>query len=119
MQCYTELAPPTAVSHAVTLPFVSSRATNLVVAKNSLLQVFELRSTVTEVAPGEDGAGNAAANFDTEAADVQVQRTENTAKLVLLREFPSPAPSSRSRASRRSTQSQRRRRCWSPLGTQS
>lgn len=88
MQCYTELAPPTAVSHAVTLPFVSSRATNLVVAKNSLLQVFELRSTVTEVAPGEDGAGNAAANFDTEAADVQVQRTENTAKLVLLREFP-------------------------------
>jgi cleavage and polyadenylation specificity factor subunit 1 len=88
MQCYTELAPPTAVSHAVTLPFVSSRATNLVVAKNSLLQVFELRATVTEVQPGEDGAENAAANVDTEAADVQVQRTENTSKLVLLREFP-------------------------------
>ncbi|KAF3001310.1 mRNA cleavage and polyadenylation factor subunit [Curvularia kusanoi] len=88
MQCYTELAPPTAVSHAVTLPFVSARATNLVVAKNSLLQVFELRSTVTEVKPGEDGAENAAANLDTEAADVQVQRTENTSKLVLLGEFP-------------------------------
>ena len=88
MQCYTELAPPTAVSHAVTLPFVSSRATNLVVAKNSLLQIFELRSTVTEVKPGEDGAENAAANLDTEAADVQVQRTENTSKLVLLGEFP-------------------------------
>lgn len=88
MQCYTELAPPTAVSHAVALPFVSSRAANLVVAKNSLLQVFELRATVTQVQPGEDGAENAAANLDTEAADVQVQRTENTSRLVLLGEFP-------------------------------
>jgi cleavage and polyadenylation specificity factor subunit 1 len=88
MQCYTELAPPTAVSHAITLPFVSARATNLVVAKNSLLQIFELRSTVTEVKPGEDGGENAAANYDTEAADVQVQRTEQTSKLVLLGEFP-------------------------------
>ena len=88
MQCYTELAPPTAVSHAITLPFVSARATNLVVAKNSLLQIFELRSTITEVKPGEDGGENAAANYDTEAADVQVQRTEQTSKLVLLGEFP-------------------------------
>jgi cleavage and polyadenylation specificity factor subunit 1 len=90
MQCYTELAPPTAVSHAVTLPFVSSRATNLVVAKNSLLQIFELRATVTEASHNhsDDAAGNAAANLDTEAADVQVQRTENTSRLVLLAEFP-------------------------------
>ena len=88
MQCYTELAPPTAVSHAITLPFVSARATNLVVAKNSLLQIFELRSTITEVKPGEDGGENAAANYDTEAADVQVQRTEQTSRLVLLGEFP-------------------------------
>ncbi|KAF3031808.1 mRNA cleavage and polyadenylation factor subunit [Didymella keratinophila] len=90
MQCYTELAPPTAVSHAVTLPFVSSRATNLVVAKNSLLQIFELRATVTEVSHNnsDDAAENAAANLDTEAADVQVQRTENTSRLVLLAEFP-------------------------------
>jgi cleavage and polyadenylation specificity factor subunit 1 len=88
MQCYTELAPPTAVSHAVSLPFVAPRAHNLVVAKNSLLQLFELRATVTEVGAGEDVAENAAANLDTEAADVQVQRTENTSKLVLLGEFP-------------------------------
>ena len=88
MQCYTELAPPTAVSHAVSLPFVAPRAHNLVVAKNSLLQLFELRATVTEVRAGEDVAENAAANADTEAADVQVQRTENTSKLVLLGEFP-------------------------------
>tara|TARA_R110002003_G_scaffold126_35_gene11758 strand:+ start:12603 stop:14654 length:2052 start_codon:yes stop_codon:yes gene_type:complete len=89
MQVYTEIAPPTAVSHAINLPFLSSRANNLIVAKNSLLQVFELRSTVTEVAPGAgDDADNATANFDTEAADVPLQRTENTAKLVLVGEFP-------------------------------
>ncbi|KAH7076539.1 protein CFT1 [Paraphoma chrysanthemicola] len=89
MQVYTEIAPPTAVSHAINLPFLSSRANNLVVAKNSLLQIFELKATVTEVAPGAgDDADNATANFDTEAADVPLQRTENTAKLVLVGEFP-------------------------------
>ncbi|KAF2118574.1 CPSF A subunit region-domain-containing protein [Lophiotrema nucula] len=89
MQCYTELAPPTAVSHALNLPFLTSKAHNLVVAKNSLLQVFETKSTTTEVASdGVDAAGNAAPNFDTEAADVPLQRTENTGKLVLVGEFP-------------------------------
>ncbi|MBK5651723.1 MAG: hypothetical protein I4N50_08775 [Rhizobium sp.] len=89
MQVYTEIAPPTAVSHAINLPFLSSRANNLVVAKNSLLQIFELRSTVTDVAAGAGiEADNATANFDTEAADVPLQRTENTAKLVLVGEFP-------------------------------
>jgi cleavage and polyadenylation specificity factor subunit 1 len=90
MPVYTEIAPPTAVSHAINLPFLSSRANNLVVAKNSLLQIFELKSTVTEVVAGA-GAGNeadnAAANADTEAADVPLQRTENTAKLVLVGEY--------------------------------
>jgi len=89
MQVYTEIAPPTAVSHAINLPFLSSRANNLVVAKNSLLQIFELKTTITEVAPGTgNDADNATANFDTEAADVPLQRTENTAKLVLVGEFP-------------------------------
>jgi cleavage and polyadenylation specificity factor subunit 1 len=89
MQVYTELAPPTAVSHALSLPFTSARANNLVVAKNSLLQVFELKSTVTDISLGAGAdADNAAANFDTEAADVPLQRTENTAKLVLVGEFP-------------------------------
>ncbi|KAJ5026847.1 CPSF A subunit region-domain-containing protein [Bipolaris maydis] len=89
MQCYTEIAPPTAVSHALHLPLLHARANNLVVAKNSLLQVFELKSTTTEVTPGGgDEAENAAANLDTEAADVPLQRTESTAKLVLVGEFP-------------------------------
>ncbi|USP76958.1 uncharacterized protein yc1106_04232 [Curvularia clavata] len=89
MQCYTEIAPPTAVSHAIHLPLLHARSNNLVVAKNTLLQVFELKSTTTEVTPGGgDEAENAAANLDTEAADVPLQRTESTAKLVLVGEFP-------------------------------
>jgi cleavage and polyadenylation specificity factor subunit 1 len=89
MQCYTEIAPPTAVSHAITLPFINSRANNLVVAKNSLLQIFEVKSTTTEVTPGGGNESqNAAANLDTEAADVPLQRTESTARLVLVGEFP-------------------------------
>ncbi|KAF1946356.1 hypothetical protein EJ02DRAFT_430950 [Clathrospora elynae] len=89
MQCYTEIAPPTAVSHAINLPFLSSRANNLVVAKNSLLHIFEVKSTTTEVTPGGGNeTDNAAANLDTEAADVPFQRTESTAKLVLVGEFP-------------------------------
>ena len=88
MQCYTEIAPPTAVSHAVHLPFLAHKANNLVVAKNALLQVFEIKSTVTEVAPRDGASENATANLDTEAADVPLQRTEHTAKLVLVAEFP-------------------------------
>lgn len=45
MQCYTQIVPPTAVSHAVSLPFLGPDADNLVVAKTSLLQIFELRQS--------------------------------------------------------------------------
>lgn len=47
MQCYTELTPPTAVTHSLALPFLSASANNLIVAKTSLLQVFSLKSVVT------------------------------------------------------------------------
>ncbi|KAF9736001.1 mRNA cleavage and polyadenylation factor subunit [Paraphaeosphaeria minitans] len=88
MQCYTEIAPPTAVSHAVHLPFIAPRAHNLVVARNSLLHIFELRSTVTDAATSDDAAENAGPLLDTEAVDLPLQRTENTAKLVLVGEYP-------------------------------
>lgn len=54
MQCYTELIPPTAVSHAVSLPFLGPRANNLVVAKTSLLQVFRLNHV--RAPPGRNGS---------------------------------------------------------------
>ncbi|ORY68642.1 CPSF A subunit region-domain-containing protein [Pseudomassariella vexata] len=40
MQCYTELTPPTAVTHSLALPFTSAQSNNLVVARASLLQIF-------------------------------------------------------------------------------
>ncbi|EMC95320.1 hypothetical protein BAUCODRAFT_25380 [Baudoinia panamericana UAMH 10762] len=43
MQCYTEVIAPTAVTHAVALSFIGPQADNLVVAKTSLLQVFEVK----------------------------------------------------------------------------
>ncbi|EME43798.1 hypothetical protein DOTSEDRAFT_79774 [Dothistroma septosporum NZE10] len=42
MQCYTELLPPTAVTHALSLPFLSPNANNLIIAKTSSLQVFNV-----------------------------------------------------------------------------
>ncbi|KAG4440969.1 hypothetical protein IFR05_003533 [Cadophora sp. M221] len=49
MQCYTELTPPTAVTHSLTLPFISASANNLVVAKTSLLQIFTTKITSIEI----------------------------------------------------------------------
>ncbi|EPE24656.1 hypothetical protein GLAREA_08509 [Glarea lozoyensis ATCC 20868] len=56
MQCYTELTPPTAVSHSLSLPFVSAQSNNLVVAKTSLLQIF---STTTVSIQIEDASEEA------------------------------------------------------------
>ncbi|KAL5365766.1 CPSF A subunit region-domain-containing protein [Aspergillus floccosus] len=42
MQCYTELLPPSGVSHALAIPFTSATARNLVVARTSLLQIFSV-----------------------------------------------------------------------------
>ena len=44
MQCYSELLPPSGVTHSQRLAFTSANATNLVVAKSSLLQIFDLRT---------------------------------------------------------------------------
>lgn len=44
MQCYTELTPPTAVTHSVALPFISAQSNALVVAKSSLLQIFTTKA---------------------------------------------------------------------------
>ena len=49
MQCYTELTPPTAVTHSLALPFLSASANNLVIAKTSLLLIFSLKSVLTNI----------------------------------------------------------------------
>lgn len=95
MQCYTELTPPTAVTHAVNLPLLAPKANNLVVAKASLLQIFELKSITTEVASNaHEDADYALQRTNTSnpngaflEGELSLQRTENTSKLVLVSEY--------------------------------
>ena len=43
MQCYTEIVPPSGITNALSAPFISSTANNLIVARTSVLQVFALK----------------------------------------------------------------------------
>lgn len=86
MQCYTELTPPTAVTHCVSIAFTGPKASNLVVVKTSLLQIFEAR--VINAPPTD------AVRTETRLQDLQngeqygqEQDTEPTTKLVLLGEY--------------------------------
>ncbi len=104
MQCYTELTPPTAVTHALYLPFLSPSSNNLVVAKTSLLQIFSLKSITTEA--GTSGRSYATATDSIHhtsrhelesdsldqsylASDIVLQKSEriHTTKLVLVTEY--------------------------------
>ena len=71
MQCYTELIPPSAITHAVSLPFLTSRTKNLVVAKTSLLQIFDLKDVYQS-----DNSSNGTPEPSTKS------------KLVLIGEYP-------------------------------
>lgn len=44
MQAYSELIPPTAVTHAVSLAFIGPKSINLILAKTSLLQIFRTQT---------------------------------------------------------------------------
>lgn len=104
MQCYTELTPPTAVTHSLTLPFLAADANNLVVAKTSLLQIFSLKTISFEV-DGSAGDGNQSTRqndlsdprlnddnglessfLGVDAALLRTERARKT-KLVLLAEY--------------------------------
>ncbi|KAL9093951.1 MAG: hypothetical protein Q9165_003874 [Trypethelium subeluteriae] len=82
MQCYTELIPPTAVEHSVVLPFTSPKASNLVVAKTSLLQIFELKNVTELTTRPADGAQD----NNTVEGSLSTQRSESRTKLVLVSE---------------------------------
>jgi cleavage and polyadenylation specificity factor subunit 1 len=45
MQCYSELVPPSGITQSVALSFTSSKSNNLIVARSSLLQIFEVKSS--------------------------------------------------------------------------
>lgn len=105
MQAYTELAPPSAVTHSLTLPLTSASANNLVVAKGSLLQIFAVKTVAAELdAPKDDNATPTAAEprYDHRINDENglessflggeslILRTDNSTntKLVLVAEIP-------------------------------
>ncbi|KAL8732617.1 MAG: hypothetical protein Q9166_002592 [cf. Caloplaca sp. 2 TL-2023] len=94
MQCFTELTPPTAVSHSLSLPFLSASANNLIVAKTSLLQIFSLKSVLAESSSITDGSLNArraSINGPGSANRVTgtLQRADRapTTKLVLIAQY--------------------------------
>ena len=51
MQCYSELIPPSGVTHALSLSFTSPQAENLIVARTSLLQIFQCTSPSADQDP--------------------------------------------------------------------
>lgn len=104
MQCLTELTLPTAVSHSVALSFLSAEATNLVVIKTSLLQIFSISNVSVELdVPARkeeqstndilvsDRRINDDARFESSflLADSALLRAERvaTTKLVLIAEY--------------------------------
>lgn len=106
MQCYTELTPPTAVTHSVALPFVSAQSNNLVVAKSSLLQIFATKSISAELdtaQAGEKESIEPSNKYDGRltndddglessflGGDIVLQKSDRThnTKLVLVAEIP-------------------------------
>ena len=97
MQCYTELTPPTAVTHSLALPFLSASANNLIVARTSLLQIFSLKSIVTSTTDDSNRnaqLSNSNHRDDAHAPDSSLPPSANakgdrvhTTKLVLVAQF--------------------------------
>lgn len=103
MQCYTELTPPTAVTHSLSLPFLAASANNLVVAKSSVLQIFDTKIVTSEIDNSQTStlhSTKSTAQYDSrlndddglessflggDAAFQKSDRTSNT-KLVLVTE---------------------------------
>jgi len=96
MQCYTELTPPTAVTHSLSLPFVSATSNNLIIAKTSLLQIFAITTISVELDTStineEADASEQILRDEDESflvADSALQRSEHAknTKLVLVTEY--------------------------------
>ncbi|KAI1077379.1 CPSF A subunit region-domain-containing protein [Whalleya microplaca] len=103
MQCYTELTPPTAVTHSLSLAFTSAQSNNLVVAKASLLQIFTTKAVSAELDKAQNAqlhSSRSNEHYDTRINDddglessflgdsilVKSDRSNYT-KLVLVAEF--------------------------------
>lgn len=97
MQCYTELTPPTAVSHSIRIALLGLKANNLVIARTSLLQIFELKdvgqesdsTSAQEVEPNVGDLKAEIADRSYFATDLAFSnQTTSSTKLVLVAEYP-------------------------------
>ena len=93
MQSYTELTPPTAVTHSLSVPFLSRSANNLIVAKTSLLQIFALKSLITHAVSGAardalrtEGLHGRPSSISMPSALQRGERLQST-KLVLIAQY--------------------------------
>jgi len=94
-EIYTEITPATSVTHSLTLPFTSPTASNLLVAKTNILQIFTTTSVPTELtaAPSTPDAAPGIERRDEEQGDFSAELTlqrsqvEDVAKLALVAEF--------------------------------
>ena len=83
MQVYTELLPPTAVSHALSLPFTSKKARNLIVVKTSLLQIYNIKQLRDSTAITSNGLNGHLSPPPASSENAQPTRS----KLVLVGEY--------------------------------
>ncbi|MCJ1478715.1 mRNA cleavage and polyadenylation factor subunit [Lambiella insularis] len=86
MQCFTQLTPPTAVTHAISLPFLSASANNLVIAKTSLLQLFSLKSIIADSAEPDPTLPSIQNGRPLLAKNQRRERMQTT-KLVLITQY--------------------------------
>lgn len=89
MQSYTELTPPTAVTHSLSFPFLSATANNLIVVKSSLLQIFSLKAIISHSATEttRDVPRSAGLNGPDSSAGLQRGERIQSTKLVLIAQY--------------------------------
>ncbi|MCJ1436137.1 mRNA cleavage and polyadenylation factor subunit [Xylographa pallens] len=86
MQCFTQLTPPTAVTHTISLPFLSASANNLVVAKTSLLQIYSFKTVVSNAVEQDAGIPNGHERRTSGVKGPGRDRVQTT-KLVLIAQY--------------------------------
>ena len=86
MQCFTQLTPPTAVTHAISLPFLSASANNLVVAKTSLLQIYSFKTVISSAVEQDAGIPNGHERRTSGVKGPGRDRVQTT-KLVLIAQY--------------------------------
>jgi cleavage and polyadenylation specificity factor subunit 1 len=87
MQAYTELLPPTAVTHALSLPFTSRKAQNLIVVKTSLLQIFRVKRLQDATSITSNGVDHPSSPTLTRNATNDVPTKRARSRLVLIGEY--------------------------------